>query len=511
LAFTLERYVFRQVLAAFTLAMFAMAGILLVGMASVMLRDGYSIVHARAVWKCLLLSSVPYAAPVALMCSVTLVFGRMSGDNELSAAASSGVRPARMAAPAWLLGLMVAGTCFWMNHWVLPLAQRDLYNAQERFLRMMILDLGGPIKKLRFWPYRICVEDVDRATGDWLNVGVFEAPGTLVRRLMRARRERCRVDERNMTARMELDDCLVLDPGEGGMDLKSVEKWLKGAGESGMNVSVGGPMRITLDVNLSLMRRRNMDSPELLTLPELWAEGERLAAQAAGMKKLDRPLSVYKDLSAQKGLLDERLGILWAACARAEGDLAEAKRQEEGRANALAGAQRRLAEARTWPEGSEAAKERVAQSEQSVTDAEAALGRSRERVAQAEQRLAESRGEFAAKEAEKQRMLALREEASVQGRLLRVRVELQRRTANAVSCLALVAAAMPLGALARKGSIIYSVAASLGMVLLAHYPLDVAGRVLACDGWVNPALAGWTPAVAVGALAAGLYWVAVRR
>jgi lipopolysaccharide export LptBFGC system permease protein LptF len=106
---TLFWYVFRDLLRIFLMASGALAGIMSFGG---LLRpltqnglDGYQVLL-------LLRYSMPamstYSLPVAALFATTVVYGRMSADNELTACRASGISFLSMSMPAMLLGLLVS-------------------------------------------------------------------------------------------------------------------------------------------------------------------------------------------------------------------------------------------------------------------------------------------------------------------------------------------------------------------------------------------------------------------
>lgn len=77
-----------------------------------------------------LLSSFPFmltfVLPWAFLSSVVLVFGRLSGSNELVAMRTSGWSIFRIALPVGVMGVLLSLTCFWLNGTVAPNAKEDL-------------------------------------------------------------------------------------------------------------------------------------------------------------------------------------------------------------------------------------------------------------------------------------------------------------------------------------------------------------------------------------------------
>ena len=61
-----------------------------------------------------------FALPFGAVFSSTLVFYRMSTDNEITACAACGISYSRLLVPVVLLGMLLSGTMLFMSNWVLP-------------------------------------------------------------------------------------------------------------------------------------------------------------------------------------------------------------------------------------------------------------------------------------------------------------------------------------------------------------------------------------------------------
>ncbi len=110
----LQRYIFRELVAAFLLVFIPITFIALVGMLFQILKlvpsTGFSI----------LLEAIPiavvYMAPWVLALSTctaaTLVYGRMAAENELDAVVTSGIHPRRLFTPVVVFGLLLCAISF---------------------------------------------------------------------------------------------------------------------------------------------------------------------------------------------------------------------------------------------------------------------------------------------------------------------------------------------------------------------------------------------------------------
>ena len=137
---TLHIYLLRQILAslALTVVVFTfvlllanvlkeIVGLLVSGLAS-------PILVAKAIL--LLIPFVlVFALPLGMLTSTILVFGRLSSDNELTAARASGISLISLASPILGLSLVLSAVCAWINMDVAPrcrLVYKDLLNSVVR-------------------------------------------------------------------------------------------------------------------------------------------------------------------------------------------------------------------------------------------------------------------------------------------------------------------------------------------------------------------------------------------
>lgn len=118
----LERYIFRELVASFLFAFFAVLMVCLVGTMFQVFRTfpglGFTILAqalpmatgAMASWVML----------VATSTSSTLVYARLSAENEITAMRACGIHTGRIIAPAILFGLILLGLTYPLNEYVVP-------------------------------------------------------------------------------------------------------------------------------------------------------------------------------------------------------------------------------------------------------------------------------------------------------------------------------------------------------------------------------------------------------
>lgn len=116
----LQRYIIREMLASIVLAVLVCSGLLLLGnllkeiLALLMAGQATLGLVFRAIGL-LIPFVVTFALPMGTLTAALLVFGRLSADQELTAARANGVSLLSLALPALLLSLGLCGLCAWIN------------------------------------------------------------------------------------------------------------------------------------------------------------------------------------------------------------------------------------------------------------------------------------------------------------------------------------------------------------------------------------------------------------
>lgn len=73
--------------------------------------------------------SLTFTIPWGFLTALLLVFGRISADNELIALKASGVSVPRICIPVFILSVVLAAICFWINIEVAPRAEQQMTKA----------------------------------------------------------------------------------------------------------------------------------------------------------------------------------------------------------------------------------------------------------------------------------------------------------------------------------------------------------------------------------------------
>ncbi len=111
--------------------------------------------------------SLMFTIPWGFLSAVLLVFGRMSGDQEITGFRIAGISLVRLALPVFLIGAALSGLCIWINVNVVPLAKASLtemlYEQVKRDPRSL---LNPGLVQSRFKNQKVFVEE---RVGDSLN------------------------------------------------------------------------------------------------------------------------------------------------------------------------------------------------------------------------------------------------------------------------------------------------------------------------------------------------------
>ena len=130
----LDRYLGRELLTSLFFAVATLSFVLVLGQ---ILKKLFEYVVAHDTSLSFILTFIAYALPASMtltipwgfLTAVLLVFGRLSGGNELTALRASGVSVPRVAAPVLGLALVFCALCAWINLDVAPRAQGNLKDA----------------------------------------------------------------------------------------------------------------------------------------------------------------------------------------------------------------------------------------------------------------------------------------------------------------------------------------------------------------------------------------------
>ena len=121
LSLTLFRYIFVDLFRVFMMAVGALSGILSFGgLLRPLMQQGLDAGQVGAMLAYFGPAMTAYALPIGALFATTVIYGRLSADNEIVAGRASGLSHLSMAAPAFVLGLIVSLISLGMLLFVVP-------------------------------------------------------------------------------------------------------------------------------------------------------------------------------------------------------------------------------------------------------------------------------------------------------------------------------------------------------------------------------------------------------
>ncbi len=119
--YILQRYVFTELAKVFVVAFLVAALVLTMGGTLKYLeREQAGLGMLLRVMPLIVAKVLPFIFPVAILLATTMVYGRMSADNEIVALRAAGVHLWFIVAPALLLGLLASGVSLYLADWYIP-------------------------------------------------------------------------------------------------------------------------------------------------------------------------------------------------------------------------------------------------------------------------------------------------------------------------------------------------------------------------------------------------------
>jgi lipopolysaccharide export system permease protein len=137
----LQRYILAELLKVFTFVLFCLT--LLVNFVGVFQTATESGLGARQVWQILpyiVPSMLPFTIPAALLLTVCLVYGRMAGDQEVTAAKSAGISVVSVLLPSFLLGGVLSVASLVLTDQVIPWALGQIEQTIVRTMEDVFLE-----------------------------------------------------------------------------------------------------------------------------------------------------------------------------------------------------------------------------------------------------------------------------------------------------------------------------------------------------------------------------------
>jgi LPS export ABC transporter permease LptG/LPS export ABC transporter permease LptF len=208
---TLDRYVIREMIPPFLIALVVFTFVLIIpwvmDLAEQLIAKGVAWTTIVQLMTDLLPSALGLTIPMALLVSILVAFGRLSGDREVVVMMACGISPYRLLAPV----LAVAVVCWGATSWVLIKALPDWnQHAREITLRIVADRAEGEVKPRVFFedfPGTVLyVGDLKRDGTGWEDVFAADTSKPAQPVIYAARRGRMIVDRQARTIQMVLQD-----------------------------------------------------------------------------------------------------------------------------------------------------------------------------------------------------------------------------------------------------------------------------------------------------------------
>jgi lipopolysaccharide export system permease protein len=173
----LDRYLGKQIAVTALFAIAVLSVILVVGnvfkLLDLLINHDVPLKYILTFMLYILPFSLIFTIPWGFLTAVLLIFGRLSGENELIALRTSGLSIYRICLPLFVLAFISVGVCLWMNIDVAPRAQLAMRNQISTIATHNPLALFGSDQVIEEFPGRKIY--VERKDGTKLfNILVYE-------------------------------------------------------------------------------------------------------------------------------------------------------------------------------------------------------------------------------------------------------------------------------------------------------------------------------------------------
>ncbi|WP_437191162.1 LptF/LptG family permease [Planctomicrobium sp. SH527] len=137
----LQRYIFREILRVFTFVLGCITILLVfVGIFQQATDSGLDPQQALTIIPYIIPSMLPFTIPAALLMTVSVVYGRLAGDQEVTAAKSAGVHPLSLMWPALFLGAVLSVCSLLLTDQVIPWSMGKIEQHIVSFMEDIFLD-----------------------------------------------------------------------------------------------------------------------------------------------------------------------------------------------------------------------------------------------------------------------------------------------------------------------------------------------------------------------------------
>ncbi|MEZ6127717.1 MAG: LptF/LptG family permease [Planctomycetaceae bacterium] len=137
----LQRYILGELLRVFCLLVIVLTVMLVfVGLLREASEQGLGLSQIVQIMPFVVPSMLPFTIPATLLLTVTVVYGRMAGDLEITAAKAAGLNPLSLLMPAFGLGLVLAIGSFGLTNYAIPWAVDNIERIVTQAIEDIFLD-----------------------------------------------------------------------------------------------------------------------------------------------------------------------------------------------------------------------------------------------------------------------------------------------------------------------------------------------------------------------------------
>lgn len=137
----LHRYVFGELLRVFAFVLACLTVLLVfVGVFQQASESGLGPMHLLDILPYIVPSMLPFTIPAALLLTVSLVYGRMAGDQEVTAAKAAGISVPSLLWPSFIIGAGLSACCLVLSDQAIPWAMANIQRTVVSAMEDIILD-----------------------------------------------------------------------------------------------------------------------------------------------------------------------------------------------------------------------------------------------------------------------------------------------------------------------------------------------------------------------------------
>lgn len=137
----LQRYIFAEVFRVFAFVLFSITILLVfVGIFQQATQSGLGAGQALTIIPYVVPSMLPFTIPAALLLTVSVVYGRLTGDQEVIAAKSAGIHPLSLMWPSFALGAVLSLGTLFLTDQVIPWSMLKIEQHIISFMEDIFLE-----------------------------------------------------------------------------------------------------------------------------------------------------------------------------------------------------------------------------------------------------------------------------------------------------------------------------------------------------------------------------------